>query len=60
MHRVRKYLGAYLLELEGKTDAIIFSAGTIRLWLRQLSSCKYLAVPNGSDVAPHLRPVTVQ
>ncbi|KAJ0395483.1 hypothetical protein ATCC90586_005112 [Pythium insidiosum] len=26
-HRVRKYLGAYLLELEGKLDAIVFTAG---------------------------------
>lgn len=27
IHRLRKYLGAYLIELEGATDAIVFSAG---------------------------------
>lgn len=27
IQRIRKYLGAYLVKLEGKVDAIIFSAG---------------------------------
>jgi acetate kinase len=27
VHRVRKYLGAYLLHLDGKVDALVFSAG---------------------------------
>lgn len=27
VHRVRKYLGAYLLHLDGRADAIVFSAG---------------------------------
>ena len=27
IHRLRKYLGAYLILLEGTTDAIVFSAG---------------------------------
>ena len=27
VHRVRKYLGAYLVHLKGKVDAIVFSAG---------------------------------
>lgn len=27
IHRIRKYLGAYLVHLEGKVDAIVFSAG---------------------------------
>lgn len=25
--RLRKYIGSYLVHLEGKTDAIVFSAG---------------------------------
>jgi acetate kinase len=29
IHRIRKYLGAYLVLLEGTTDAIVFSAGAI-------------------------------
>lgn len=31
IHRLRKYLGAYLIQLEGKTDAIVFSAGMNRM-----------------------------
>ena len=27
VHRMRKYLGAYLVHLKGKVDAIVFSAG---------------------------------
>ena len=27
VHRLRRYIGAYLVQLEGKVDAIIFSAG---------------------------------
>jgi acetate kinase len=27
VHRVRKYLGAYYVHLQGKVDAIVFSAG---------------------------------
>ncbi len=27
IHRLRKYLGAYLVHLHGKVDAIVFSAG---------------------------------
>ncbi len=27
IHRLRKYVGTYLIELEGSTDAICFSAG---------------------------------
>ena len=27
VHRIRKYLGSYLVLLKGKVDAIIFSAG---------------------------------
>ena len=27
VHRIRKYLGAYLLQLEGRVDAVVFSAG---------------------------------
>lgn len=27
VHRLRKYLGAYLVHLKGKVDAIVFSAG---------------------------------
>ena len=27
IHRIRKYLGAYLVHLHGKVDAIVFSAG---------------------------------
>jgi acetate kinase len=28
-HRVRKYLGAYLVHLGGRVDAVVFSAGTL-------------------------------
>jgi acetate kinase len=27
VHRVRKYLGAYMMQLEGEMDALVFSAG---------------------------------
>lgn len=27
VHRLRRYIGAYMVQLEGKVDAIIFSAG---------------------------------
>lgn len=27
VHRLRRYIGAYLVQLEGRVDAIIFSAG---------------------------------
>jgi len=27
VHRVRKYLGAYMVHLRGRVDAIVFSAG---------------------------------
>ena len=29
IHRIRKYLGAYVVLLEGATDAIVFSAGAL-------------------------------
>lgn len=29
VHRLRKYLGAYVLQLDGKLDAIVFSAGAV-------------------------------
>ncbi len=27
MHRIRKYIGAYMVHLKGKVDAIVMSAG---------------------------------
>jgi acetate kinase len=27
VHRLRRYIGAYLVHLEGRVDAVIFSAG---------------------------------
>ena len=32
VRRVRKYLGAYLVHLGGKVDAVVFSAGGWRDW----------------------------
>lgn len=39
VHRLRKYLGAYLLQLEGDVDAIVFSAGIGEhsAWIREHS-----------------------
>lgn len=47
VHRIRKYLGAYLVHLKGRVDAIVFSAGKrlgrLPALLSLLFSCQRLA-----------------
>mmetsp|Transcript_12146 Transcript_12146/g.21958 ORF Transcript_12146/g.21958 Transcript_12146/m.21958 type:complete len:452 (-) Transcript_12146:2319-3674(-) len=54
VHRIRKYLGAYLLELEGNVDVICFTAGmgenSARLRSDVLSNLSTLGVELDSDL----------
>jgi len=39
VHRIRKYIGAYLLNLGGKLDAIVFTAGLGENWSSLRAQC---------------------